>query len=152
MKIDSIDRKIITLLQEDARRTHGEVALAVGLSQSACHRRVQRLQDEGIITSYSAVIDRKKVGLAILGYVFVKMESHDTALLQKFVHGVEAIDEIVACYAISGGGDYLLQVVASDMEAFSEIALKRVVRLPGVKDSTTNFVLSTLKSKPTWPI
>ena len=152
MTIDRIDRNIIALLQEDARRTHAELAEAVGLSPSACHRRVQRLQESGVIQGYTAVIDRHQVGLSIMGYVSIKMESHENALLEDFVRGVKAIDEVVACYAISGGGDYLLKVVAADMDAFAEVALKRLVRLPGVKDSTTNFVLSTVKLKPSWPI
>ena len=152
MQLDRIDRAIVALLQEDGRRTNAEIAESIGLSQSACHRRIQRLQEEGVINGFTAVIDRRKVGLSVMGYVTVKMESHDAKMLEEFVRGVEAIDEIIACYAIAGDGDYILQVVAADLDAFSEVALKRLVRLPGVKDSTTNFVLSTVKLKPSWPI
>ena len=152
MQLDRIDRAIVALLQEDGRRTNAELAETIGLSQSACHRRIQRLQEEGVINGFTVVIDRRKVGLSAMGYVTVKMESHDAKMLEAFVRGVEAIDEIIACYAIAGDGDYILQVVAADLDAFSEVALKRLVRLPGVKDSTTNFVLSTVKLKQSWPI
>ncbi|MEL6212479.1 MAG: Lrp/AsnC ligand binding domain-containing protein, partial [Pseudomonadota bacterium] len=72
--------------------------------------------------------------------------------LGAFVRGVEAIDEIVACYAISGGGDYLLKVVAEDMDAYAAVSLKKLSRLPGVKDSQSTFVLSTVKLEQSWPI
>ncbi|MEL7490923.1 MAG: Lrp/AsnC family transcriptional regulator [Pseudomonadota bacterium] len=150
--LDVTDRKLVGLLQQDGRLTNAELAEQVGLSQSACHRRVKRLEDTGVISGYGAFVDRKRVGLNVLGYVSVKMESHSEDLLDKFTRGVEAIDEIVACYAISGGGDYLLKVVAADMDAYADVALKKLMRLPGVKDSTTNFVLSTVKLDPAWPI
>lgn len=150
--LDVTDRKLVGLLQQDGRLTNAELAEQVGLSQSACHRRVKRLEDTGVISGYGAFVDRKRVGLNVLGYVSVKMESHSEQLLDQFTRGVEAIDEIVACYAISGGGDYLLKVVAADMDAYADVALKKLMRLPGVKDSTTNFVLSTVKLDPAWPI
>ena len=150
--LDLVDRKIVALLQEDGRLTNAELAASVSLSQSACHRRVKRLEDVGVIAGYGAFVDRSKVGLSVMGHVSVKMESHSEDLLRSFVKGVEAIDEVVTCYAISGGGDYLLTVVAKDMDAFANVALKKIVHLPGVKDSTTNFVLSTVKLNAAWPI
>jgi Lrp/AsnC family leucine-responsive transcriptional regulator len=150
--IDASDRKLIALMQEDARLTHGELAERAGLSQSASHRRVRRLEESGVIAGYRATIDRRRVGLNVLAYVFVKLESHAPELLEAFTRGVEQIDEIVACYAIAGGGDYLLKVVAADMDAYADLALKKIVRLPGVKDSESNFVLSTMKPETGWPI
>ncbi len=150
--MDDTDRHIISVLQADGRRTNAELAEAVGLSTSAVHRRVRQLEDTGVIAGYRAVVDPQKAGLTVLGYVSVKMDSHDQALLDEFIAGVDAIAEIVACYAISGDGDYLLKVVAADMEAFADVALKRLVRLPGVKDSTTNFVLGTVKREGAWPV
>lgn len=147
-----MDRRIVNLLQADGRKTNAEIAIEVGLSTSAAHRRVQQLRDSGVISGYRAIVDPRKAGLSVIGYVSVKMESHDESLLREFVRGVEGIDEIVACHAISGGGDYLLKVVAADMDAFAGVTLKRLVRLPGVKDSTTNFVLSTVKQEQTWPV
>ncbi|MEM6537855.1 MAG: Lrp/AsnC family transcriptional regulator [Pseudomonadota bacterium] len=148
----SIDRRIISLLQANGRMTNAELAESVNLSTSAVHRRVRLLEDAGVIAGYRAVLDPKCVGLSVTGYVSVKMESHDPKLLKEFVRSVEAIPEIVACHAISGDGDYFLKVMAADMDRFADVSLKRVVRLPGVKDSTTNFVLSTVKSETTWPV
>ena len=152
MAFDAVDRKIITLLQLDGRLTSAAIAEKVNLSLSACHRRVQLLQESGVIAGYGAKIDRHKIGLSVKGFVFVKMESHDAALLKDFLAAVEGIPEVITCHAISGDGDYLLEVMAADMDAFAEVSLKRVVRLPGVKDSRTNFVLSTVAEKGAWPI
>jgi len=150
--LDQIDRRLVALLQKDGRLTNAELSAAVNLSPSACHRRVRRLEEAGVITGYTARVDPKKVGLSILGYVFVKLESHDAALLKAFARGLEAIDGVIACHAVSGGGDYLLKVAAADMDAFSDIALNQLVRLPGVKDSSTSFVLSTIKKETAWPV
>lgn len=150
--LDHVDRKLVGLLQQDGRLTNAELAERVGLSQSACHRRVKRLEDTGVISGYGAFVDRRRVGLNVLGYVSVKMESHSEELLNKFMRGVEAMDEIVACYAIAGDADYLLQVVSTDMDSYGQMAVKKLARLPGVKDSTTKFVLSTVKLDPAWPI
>ncbi|MBI1393581.1 MAG: winged helix-turn-helix transcriptional regulator [Alphaproteobacteria bacterium] len=150
--LDAIDRRIVALLQADGRMTNADLAASVNLSTSAAHRRVRQLEEAGVIVGYRAVIDPKKAGLSVLGYVSIKMESHDPKMLAAFVRGLEAIAEVVACSAISGGGDYLLKVVAADMDAFADVALKRLVRLPGVKDSTSNFVLATVKPEGAWPV
>ena len=150
--IDDIDRKLLALLQHDGRLTNAELAEAVGLSQSACHRRVKQLEERGVISGYSAIVDRAQIDLSVLAYVFVKLESHAEDLLDEFEKRIENIDEVVACHAISGGGDYILKVAASDMEAYAEVALKQLARLPGVKDSSSNFVLSTMKLTPGWPL
>lgn len=150
--LDDADRRLLALLQDDGRLTNAELAEKVGLSLSACHRRVKRLEDEGVIAGYSAVLDRKSVGCNVLAYVFVKLEAHSEEFLAAFVKGIEKIDEIVACYAIAGGGDYLLKVATKDMDAYADIALKKIVRLPGVKDSSSNFVLTTLKREAGWPV
>ncbi len=152
MALNSIDIKLISLLQQDARLTNAELSEKVGLSQSACHRRVKQLEDTGVISGYSAIVDRKKVSLNVLAYVFVKLESHAEELLTDFTKRVEHIDEVVACYAVSGGGDYILKVVASDMDSYADVALKKLALLPGVKDSSSNFVLSTVKLDPGWPL
>ncbi len=150
--IDDIDRKLLALLQRDGRLTNADLAEAVGLSQSACHRRVKQLEERGVISGYSAIVDRAQIDLSVLAYVFVKLESHAEDLLDEFEKRIENIDEVVACHAISGGGDYILKVVASDMDAYAEVALKKLARLPGVKDSSSNFVLSTMKLTPGWPL
>lgn len=149
--IDPIDRKILKILQADSRRTNAEIAAEVGLSQSACHRRVKQLEETGVITGYTAQVDRRKIDLNVVAYVVIKLESHAEDRLDAFEKRVGAIDEVVSCSAISGG-DYLLQVVARDMDRFAQIALKELARLPGVKDTSSNFVLSTMKQSRGWPL
>ncbi|MEL6364060.1 MAG: Lrp/AsnC family transcriptional regulator [Pseudomonadota bacterium] len=150
--LDHADRKILRLLQADARRTTAELAEAAGLSTSACHRRVKRLEADGLIAGYSAVLDRKAVGLNVLAYVFVRMEKHSEETLKRFIETVRRMDEIIACHAISGGGDYMLKLVVPDMDAFAEIALKSIARLPGVKEISSSFVLTTEKDERVWAI
>ena len=149
--IDQIDHKLISLLQENGRLTNAELAEATGISVSSCHRRVKQLEDAGVITGYAAVVDRAKLGLQILAYVFVKLEGHSDELLEEFIARVKRIDEVVSCHAISGGGDYILKIVAADMDAYANVALKEIALLPGIKDSESNFVLATLKASPGWP-
>lgn len=150
--IDAFDKKILTLLQQDGRLTNAELAQSVSLSQSACHRRVKQLEDAGIITGYAAKVDRTKLGLNLMAYVHVKLSSHTEEYLAAFEQQVNRIDEVVVCSAISGGGDYILQVVVRDMDAFAQVALKKLSRLPGVKDSISHFVLANLKQSPGWPL
>ncbi|WP_375206152.1 Lrp/AsnC family transcriptional regulator [Hyphococcus sp.] len=150
--IDEADKKILTLLQRDGRLTNAEIAEAVGLSVSAAHRRVKQLEASGIIKGYGAKVERSAAGLSLLAYVFVKLESHAEEHLAAFEEQVNLMDEVVSCSAVSGGGDYILQVVARDMESYAEVALKKLVRLPGVKDSSSHFVLSTMKEAPGWPL
>lgn len=150
--LDDIDRKLIALLQGDGRLTNADLAAAVALSQSACHRRVKRLEETGAIAGYAARVDRRKVGLNVMAYVFVKLESHAEELTTAFARAVGAMDEVVACHAVAGVADYVLVVVAENVDAFAEVALKKILRLPGVKDSTSNFVLATLKQGGGWPM
>lgn len=149
---DDTDKAILTLLQRDGRLTNAEIAEQVGLSQSAAHRRVKQLESAGVIEGYTAKVNRAAAGLNIFAYVFVKLESHAEDHLAAFEQQVNLIDEVVSCAAISGGGDYILQVVARDMDGFAQVALKKIARLPGVKDSSSNFVLSTLKQAAGWPL
>lgn len=150
--LDKTDKKILMLLQRDGRLTNAEIAEATGLSVSAAHRRVKQLEASDIITGYGAKVDRAAAGLSMLAYVFVKLDSHAEDHLADFEKQVNLMDEVVSCSAVSGGGDYILQVVARDMESFADVALKKLVRLPGVKDSSSNFVLSTMKESSGWPL
>lgn len=150
--MDLIDRKLVALLQDEGRLTNGELAERVALSQSACHRRVRRLEETGAITGYAALVDRRRIGLNVMAYVFVKLESHAEELTEAFARAIDRIDEVIACHAVAGVADYVLVVVAADVDSFAEVALKKILRLPGVKDSTSNFVLSTLKQGGAWPV
>ncbi|MHA7871913.1 MAG: Lrp/AsnC family transcriptional regulator [Hyphococcus sp.] len=150
--MDRHDKKLLALLQSNGRLTNAELAERTNLSVSACHRRVKQLEERGVITGYSAIVDRAKIDLSVLAFVFVKLEAHSEELLDEFEKRVQRIDEVVDCYAISGGGDYILKVAAATMDDYADVALKKIARLPGVKDSTSNFVLSTMKLSPGWPL
>ena len=150
--MDALDRRLIRLLQNDARLTVAALAEAVSLSPSACHRRVKRLEEIGAIRGYAAVLDRRAVGLHVQAYIFVNMEKHADDVLERFLAAIRRMEEVVACHAVSGGGDYMLKVLAADMDAFADIALKTVARLPGVKEISSSFVLATEKEEDAWPV
>jgi len=150
MSIDDTDRRILRLLQRDARLTVAEIADDVGLSPSACHRRVKRLEERGVVRGYAAVLDRRAVGLHVQAYVFVGMEQHSDETLERFLSTISRIDEVVACHAVSGTGDYMLKVLCADMDAFADVALKTIARLPGVKEIQSTFVLATEKEETRW--
>ncbi|MBY0422723.1 MAG: Lrp/AsnC family transcriptional regulator [Parvularculaceae bacterium] len=150
--LDEMDRKLLALLQADGRLTNAELAERVALSQSACHRRVKRPEELGVIAGYAARVDRRKIGLNVMAYVFVKLDSHAEELTTAFARAVDKMDEVIACHAVAGVADYVLVVVADNVDAFADVALKKILRLPGVKDSTSNFVLATLKQGAAWPM
>jgi DNA-binding Lrp family transcriptional regulator len=150
--IEPHDRALLAHLQQDGRLTNAELAERIGLSLSACHRRVKRLEGAGVIVGYQAIVDRKQAGFSVLAYVWVTLEKHSEDLLDAFLNGVEEVREIVACHAVAGGADYLLLVVAEDMDAYAAVALQKIVRLPGVKNSSSNFVLTTYKQMAGWPL
>jgi len=145
MKLSDIDKKLLNLLQNNARLTHAQLAEKVGLSQSACHRRIKQMEDAGLIANYRAHLNRQAMGLKLMVFVFVKLDAHTEDILAPFRAGIKRMDEVVAFYTISGSGDYLLKVVTSDMEAYADIVLKQLVQLKGVRDIASNFVLSTDK-------
>jgi len=152
MTLDATDRRLLAALQEDGRMTSADLAETAGLSPSACHRRVKRLEDEGYIAGYAARVDRRRAGLTIHAYVVVKMDMHHEDTVAAVLKAVQGFEAIVACHAVAGAGDFLLEVVAEDMDAYADVALKRLVRLPGVKDIASTFVLSTEKTNRGWPV
>ena len=111
--LEAVDRKIIARLQANGRLTIAELAHDLGMSTSACHRRVKALEETGVITRYAAVVDRRAVGLKAVAFIIIKLESHGEDMLDRFEKAITTMDEVVECYAISGVGDYILKVAVS---------------------------------------
>ena len=121
--LDRTDLRLLALLQRNGRATNADIAAQVNLSPSACLRRIQRLETTGVIAGYAARVDPKAVGLGLQAFVRVQLERHDPASVQQFGDRVQAWDEVVACYALTGDMDYLLHVVVQDLEHFSRFLL-----------------------------
>jgi len=150
--LDAIDRRILRALQRDGRLSVVTLAEQVGLSATPCQRRVKRLEAAGVISRYAAVLDPARLGLPLQAYVMVALESHAEELVERFHTALAARPEVLAAYAMSGEMDYLLHVVAADFEAYAAFALKALLRMPGVKETRSSFVLAALKRPGDVPV
>lgn len=150
--LDAIDRRILSALQADGRLPIVDLADKVGLSPTPCLRRVKRLETEGVIARYAAIVDPARVGKGLQAFVQVSLDSHAEETVAAFQRAITERPEVVACFVMSGEMDFLLQVVTADLESFSEFALKALLRMPGVKDSRSSFVISLLKAPGAIPL
>lgn len=143
-EIDDTDRRILTALQRRGRMTSAELAEAVNLSPSACHRRVQRLEKSGVIRDYVALIDAKKLGLATTVFVEIKLSGQTDDILDAFERAVGRVPAVLECHLLGGAADYLLKVVAESTEDFARIHRQYLARLPGVQQMQSSFALRTV--------
>jgi Lrp/AsnC family leucine-responsive transcriptional regulator len=144
VKLDDSDRKIITALQKNGRLSNIEVAGIVNLSHSSCSRRIARLEREGVIVGYRALTDRQKLGLTIRAYCGVVREADVS--WEALANDLAKIDGVVSVFAVSGDVDLMLEIVARDMEHYSQVVLRDVFDTKGVNATRSSFVLSEVKS------
>jgi Lrp/AsnC family transcriptional regulator, leucine-responsive regulatory protein len=150
--LDKFDIAILKELQADARLTNAELASRVGLSAAPCWRRVRALEEAGYIKGYHAEIDRHRIGLGVLAFVRLDAEHVAGERLAAMEAAIRGIPEIVSCHYISGTGTFQLQVVCSDLDAFSQFARRVLINLPNVKDLHTSFSLGEVKAGSSWPL
>ena len=143
--LDATDRRILRALRRDGRISVVALAEEVGLSPTPCQRRLHRLEGEGVIAGYTAVLDHARLGLPLQAFVQVSLDSHAEEVVARFQAAVSVRPEVLAAYAMSGEMDYLLHVAAADFEAYADFALKALLRMPGVKETRSSFVLQALK-------
>lgn len=149
--LDRTDYRILELLQREGRITNAELAERVNLSPSPCLRRLQRLEQIGVITGYAAHIDPKAVGLGLEAFVRVRLDKYDAASTADFIANVNQCDEVVACHALTGNMDYLLHVFVTNLDHFSRFLLERLLTVSGVADVNSSFVLKTVKQSRVLP-
>ena len=152
MAIDRFDRLILEALQDDGRISNVQLAGRIGLSESACLRRVRALEDSGMIRGYVALVNQNEAGLP--GNVFVQIGLHREveSELAAFEDAVIAIPEVMECYLMSGEFDYLLRVVVADMADFERIHKTELTRLPGVARVNSSFAIRTVQRKTELPL
>jgi Lrp/AsnC family leucine-responsive transcriptional regulator len=150
--LDAIDRRILRALQRDGRLPVVALAEKVGLSPTPCQRRVRRLEETGVVARYAAVLDPARVGLPLQAFVMVALSSHTEEVVEGFQKALSARPEVLAAYAMSGEMDYLLHVLAADFEAYAEFSMKALLRMPGVKETKSSFVLTALKPPGEVPV
>jgi Lrp/AsnC family transcriptional regulator len=152
VELDSYEKKILRLLQEDAGLSNADIAERVGLSASPCWRRIDRLEREGFIKRRVALLDRQKVGLKAQIFAQVKLNAHGRANLDEFAASIREIPEVLECYVLMGSVDFLLRIVTSDIEAYEKLFFNRLSQLPGVQEVNSTVALSEIKSTTSLPI
>jgi Lrp/AsnC family transcriptional regulator len=150
-KLDATDRKILALLQQNAETPLADLAQAVNLSSTPCWRRIQRLREHGFITRQVALVDARKINLAVTAFVAVRTNQHNQAWFDSFRDAVRDIPEIVEFYRMSGDVDYLLRVVVPDIAAYDAV-YKRLIRSVDLSDVSTSFAMEELKFTTALPL
>jgi Lrp/AsnC family leucine-responsive transcriptional regulator len=152
MKLDRFDAKILDALQRDGRLSVVDLADLIGLSPTPCARRIKALESEGAIEGYAAVLNPARVGLAVLAIVQVKLTEHTDETVARFEREIERMDEVTKCLAMTGSYDFILEVYGKDLEALSNVVLKKLIRVPNVRDMQSSVVLQTIKRTARIPL
>ena len=152
MDLDQIDRKILRVIQKQGRISNADLSEKVGLSPSACHRRVQRLEADGIVKDYVALLDARKIGLPSTVFVEIRLQGQADEILDAFEAEVKRVPEILECHLMAGTADYILKVVADSTEDFARIHRQHLSRLPGVQQMQSSFALRTVFKTTALPV
>ncbi|WP_405403369.1 Lrp/AsnC family transcriptional regulator [Paracoccus sp. Ld10] len=142
--LDATDRRILSLLQSQGRISNAELSLRVHLSPSACHRRVQRLEDAGVISGYVALLDARALRRQTTVFVEITLSGQADEVLDAFERGVRTIPDVLECHLMAGTADYLLKIVVEDTDDFARIHRQHLSRLPGVAQMHSSFALRTV--------
>ena len=151
-EIDATDARILSVLQRRGRISNADLSEAVNLSASACHRRVQRLEETGIIAGYVALLDPKRLGRQAIVFVEITLQGQTEEILDAFEREVARIPDVLECHLMAGTADYLLKVVAADTEDFARIHRRSLARLPGVAQMHSSFALRTIRQTTALPV
>ena len=153
LQLDRYDRQILDLLQQDGRISNQDLAERVALSPSSCLRRVRALEESGLITGYRALLDAKKLGLTLMALIHISMDRHTPERFDHFEAEVASIPEVIECLLITGqDADYQIKVVVADMDAYQELLLQRITRIPGVTGVHSSFVLRRVLDHTALPV
>lgn len=152
VEIDNMDRKILRLLQSDASLSATAIGEQVGLSQSPCWRRIQRLKDSGLIKAQGLVIDRRKLGFDMMVFAHVKLTAHGRSKVAEFGDMIRQFPEVMECHLLLGHVDFLLRIVTPDLEAYERFFFERLSQLPDVQEVTSSIALTEIKHTTALPI
>ena len=150
--LDNIDLQILKFLQEDALTTNKEIALRLNMTTTPIHERIKRLERDGVIEKYTAILNKSKLGKSLVVLVDVTLKEHTAVFLQQFEKDVLLLPEVVECYCISGGSDFLLKVLMKDMDEYRHFILHKLATLPNIGNAQSRFVVNEIKSQTPVPI
>ena len=149
--MDKVDRKLLALLQDDADRPLNELAEAVNLTATPCWKRIQRMQNEGVIRKKVVLCDPAKLNLGLTAFVAVRTTQHNEQWLRKFAAAVQSIPEIVEAYRMSGEIDYMLRIVVSDIHGYDTV-YKKLIRAVELADVSSSFAMERIKYSTALPV
>ena len=152
ISLDHIDRRILEILQSEPGVNATTIGERIGLSQSACWRRIQSLREEGVIKEQTVRLDREKVGLNTMVFAHVKLTSHGRGNLTDFADAVRNFPEVLDCYVLLGNVDYLLRIVTEDIKAYEQFFFEKLSQLPGIQEVNSSIVLSEAKHTSVLPL
>lgn len=152
MALDQVDRRILAVLQKQGRISNSDLSETVNLSASACHRRVQRLESDGYIRDYVALLDARKLGVPTTVFVEITLQTQADEVLDAFEKAVARIPDVLECHLMAGTADYILKVVAENTDDFARIHRQHLTRLPGVAQMQSSFALRTVFKTTALPI
>lgn len=145
MILDTIDRQLLTFLQQDSKQTNKELSNKLHLSVTAVYERIKKLEREGVINKYVALLKKEKVNKAFVAFCHIKLIQHTQEYVVKFEREVATINEVLECYHISGDYDYLLKVLVKDMEAFREFMVNKLTNINHIGSTHSMFVINEVK-------
>lgn len=152
MSLDETDRRILRVLQTRGRISNADLSGAVNLSASSCHRRVQRLEAEGYVRDYVALLDARRLGMPTTVFVEITLNAQADEVLEAFETAVARVPDVLECHLMAGTADYLLKIVAADTEDFARIHRQYLTRLPGVAQMQSSFALRTVFKTTALPV
>jgi DNA-binding Lrp family transcriptional regulator len=149
--VEDQDARILAYLQRDGRATNQQLADEVGMSTSACWRRVRALEESGVIQGYAALVAREQAGFTMSAVLHVSLERHDAKFVDEFVSRVTKRREVLECFATTGDADYHLRVVVRDMKAYNDFLDEFMFRIPGIRHVRSNVILKEIKAAVALP-
>jgi Lrp/AsnC family leucine-responsive transcriptional regulator len=150
--LDAIDIKLLSILQENSRITNAELSSRLGLSPSACYRRAQLLESQGVIVGYYVSLSPTRVALKLQAFIRVHLVKSNHQVLNEFIEGVASWPEVISCYAITGDCDFLLHVITRDLESYTHFMMHRLLVSPSVATANSSIVLDVVKRELTLPL
>ena len=152
LELDRIDRRILNVIQQDARISNADLAREVDLSPSPCWRRLKALQEAGVIRQHVSLLDADAVGLPVSVFVSVSLDKQIEDNLARFEAAVRERPEVMECYLMTGEADYLLRVVVPDLRAYERLVLEQLTRIPGIANIKSSFALKQVSYKTALPL
>ena len=146
MKPDAIDKRLLALLQRDSRQTTKQLSLQLNLSPTAVYERIKKLEREGLIAKYVALLDKNKIGSGFIVFCHIKLVQHSRDFLTRFEKQVTALDEVLECFHVSGDYDYILKVAVKDMESYREFMVTKLTTLDHIVSTHSTFMISEVKN------